>query len=161
MAAELATTEDLAGRLGWDVDDFADVFGGTWRFDADAPVFHDYDADPSGGGGLPLGGWYVAGSPPQLMMRLSPWHGIFLARPEGSWAGGAHDLRYSPVEEVYVADTDPADREQVEAVVRRLLRARRRTFRYCRYCWTSTPPELRVQPDVCQGCATRWWGVVY
>ena len=154
-------TGELALRLGWDVDDFAGVFGATWRFDAEAPVLHDFDADPSGGGGLPLGGWYVAGSPPQLMMRLSPWVGIFLARPEGTWVGGTHDLRYSPVDEVYVSDTSPGDREHVEVAVRRLLTARRRTFRYCRYCWEATPPESRFSSDCCQSCATRWLRVVY
>ena len=153
------TTDALARDLGWDATEFADLFGGAWRLAESAPVFHDFDADPSGGGGLPLGSWHVLGEPPQLMLRLSPWNGVFLARPEGVWAGGTHRLEYHAVDEHYLPD----DRLEVEAagVVRRLVTARRRTFRYCPYCLEQVPPERRAEADVCMGCASSWLGVVY
>lgn len=153
------TTDELASALGWEPKAFADVFGGAWRLAESTPVFHDYDADPSGGGGLPRGSWHVLGSTPQLMLRVSPWNGVFLARPEGFWAHGTFGLEYRAVDENYLSH----DRLETEAagVVRRLVAARRRTFRYCRYCVEQVPPELRAEADVCMGCASAWLGVVY
>ena len=151
------TTDALAAVLGIEVGAFADVFGAGW-LEESGPVAHDFDADPSGGGGYPVTPWHIAGNPPQLMLRVFP-HGVFVARPEGVWRHGTHGLGYEPSQQEYVAGQEVLTRGP--DVVRRLLSARRRTFRYCRYCYDRVPPERRIDDDLCMGCATAWHGVVY
>lgn len=46
-------------------------------------------------------------------------------------------------------------------VIRELLRKRRSSFAYCRFCRPLTPPEYRWELDVGMGCAARWRGVIY
>lgn len=141
-------TERLATRLGLPPLEFADVFGAHWH-ENPGPVHHDYDSDPSGGEGWPVTPWHVSGEPPQLMCRVFEGR-LFLARPEGVWSGGTHGLVHQPRDEVHL-HVEQLDEARV--VVRRLLAARRRSFRYCRYCRRPTPPELRLAEDVCMGCS--------
>lgn len=82
-----------------------------------------------------------------------------LAVPAGSWAGGTHDLVYQPAHQSYVSQFE-VETPEVEQLVRSLLRRRRSGFRYCCYCRSPTPPELRVG-DSCMGCASAWEGVVF
>lgn len=150
-------TAELAGVLGLPASTFARTFGAQWHA-APGPTPHDFDSDPSGGLEAEVTPWFLGGSPPQLMARVFD-HGIFLATPEGSWAGGTHTLVYRPAEQRYLA-ADELDTPTVEQLVRDLLRRRRSTFRYCRYCRRPTPPELRVE-DCCIECAGVWEGVVF
>jgi len=64
------TEAELATQMMLATDEFIELFGTGWRQSAPPP--HDYDADPSGG--LPglFEPWYVAGEPPQLMLRPHP-----------------------------------------------------------------------------------------
>lgn len=155
--------DDLAARLGWEPRDLADVIGAGWRLSGHAPA-HDFDADPSGGLDpddlvpLDVTPWHVAGDPPQLMVRVFA-HGVFLARPEGVWTGGTHGLEHQPGLPVYVPVDELADRGA--EVVREIVAARRRSFRWCRYCRRPQAPETRMEPDVCHGCASAWHGVVF
>ncbi|GAA2147107.1 hypothetical protein GCM10009844_24000 [Nocardioides koreensis] len=150
-------TGELAEILGMPARDFAELFGAGWT-ENDGPVWHDYDSDPSGGGGLPVTPWMIAGDPPQLMIRVFH-HGVFLAQPEGEWRHGSHGLEYRPGLQRYLPSDEFGTRGP--EMIGELLRRRRRTFRYCRFCRGLTPPELRIDKDVCMGCGTEWYGVVY
>lgn len=150
-------TADLAAVLGLSAAEFARTFGADWR-GSPGPTPHDFDADPSGALGADVTPWHVGGDPAQLMMRVFA-HGVFLALPEGTWAGGTHDLRYWPGRQQYIPRDEIATAE-TETAVRDLLRRRRSTFRYCRYCRQPTPPELQTG-DSCMGCASAWENVVY
>ncbi|QVT81448.1 hypothetical protein ENKNEFLB_03858 [Nocardioides aquaticus] len=155
--------DELAARLGWETRDLADVIGAGWRR-SEATPDHDFDLDPSGGLDpddlLPLDvtPWHVAGDPAQLMARVFA-HGVFLASPEGVWAGGTHGLEHRPGPPVYVPAHELSDRGP--EVVRGIVAGRRRSFRWCRYCRSPQAPETRWEPDVCHGCASSWLGVVY
>ena len=148
-------TADLARKLGMPVDAFAEIFGAEWRLN-DAEPDHDFDADPSGGMGMDVTPWMLAGDPPQLMIRVFD-HGVFVAAPEGRWSG--HRLEYQPATQEYVRLDHLVDRGP--DVVAGMLRSRRRQFSYCRYCRQHTPVELRDFKDVCMACASRWHGVVH
>lgn len=151
----------LAATLGIDLREFVDIFGAAWRRN-DAEPWHDYDEDPSGKLAFEPTPWFIAGEPPQLMLRVFP-HGVFVGRPEGIWAHGTHGLEYQPGHQEYVGrDREPETfAERADVVVRKMLTARRRTFKYCPYCRAQTPPELRWKDDRCQDCASQWDGVVY
>ena len=102
-------------------------------------MWHDYDSDPSGGCGLPVTPWMIAGEPPQLMIRVFD-HGVFVAEPEGQWQG-TRGLEYHPGMQRYLARDEFAARGQ--ETVAEMLKRRLRTLRYCRFCRHPTPPELR------------------
>lgn len=59
----------------------------------------------------------------------------------------------------------PTAREEAAAVLRHLIEAaqmiRLATFRTCRFCQESTPPEWMHDEDVCQGCAEKHLGIVH
>jgi hypothetical protein len=149
-------TETLAHVLGLPVDEFVEVFGAGWK---SAPEQgHDFDADPSGIGNL-FGPWFVAGDPFQLMLRPMDG-GAELAVPVGRWAG-AHTLMWQAENRRFVPGFGDALLATALPVVTDVLRRRRGTFRYCRYCRRLTPPEERLEPDVCYGCGTAWRGVIY
>lgn len=150
-------TAELAERLEMPLLEFAELFGAGW-VENEGPVRHDYDSDPSGGDGMPVTPWMIAGEPPQLMIRVFH-HGVFVAEPEGQWRHGSHGLEYHPGMQRYLARDDFATRGQ--ETVAEMLKRRQRTFRYCRFCRHPTPPELRFEKEVCMGCATEWYGVVY
>ncbi|MBM9459497.1 hypothetical protein JK386_06250 [Nocardioides sp. zg-536] len=147
-------TGELAAIIGLEIEEFAELFGAGWRVEEPGP-WHDYDADPSGGEGCPATPWHVAGDPAQLMIRVFA-HGVFLASPHGRSID--HRVAYRPERQQYVA---AYELEQAREVVKRLHTSRRRTFRYCRYCRVHTAPEGRFDHDVCYGCATTWFGIIY
>lgn len=147
----------LAAILGLPTDEFVHVLGGTW-VESREPPGHDFDADISGGLGLDVTPWHIAGEPPQLMIRVFH-HGAFMASPQGSWSAGPGMLTYHPSNETYVGAPELLTRGV--DVVKRLLNGRRRSFRYCRYCLNSYPPEERLTADTCYGCATHFEGVIY
>jgi hypothetical protein len=151
------TEAELAARVMLATDEFIELFGTGWR--RSAPHDYDYDADPSGGLSGPSEPWYVAGEPPQLMLRPHS-DALDLAIPHGRWTRGTHGLAYEPDSQrtIWLRDWNST---VVSDVVAYLLKRRRRTFRYCRYCKRQTPPELRAEIDVCMGCAGSVLGVVY
>lgn len=160
LGDDFATTDrtaELAATLGVPVEEFAAAFGARWRVSL-SPPDHDFDADPSGGLGFPVTPWHLGGDPVQLMVRVFS-HGLYVARPEGRWAAGTHDLVHDPHDQEYVAAGEIGS-DHTEEVVRRILRRRRTTFRYCRYCLEPHGPEYRVG-DTCMACATAWQGMVY
>ena len=57
--------------------------------------------------------------------------------------------------------TGPELLDAARPVIAEALRRRRAQFRYCRYCRRLTPPEERLESDVCYGCGSDWRGVVY
>lgn len=150
-------THELADTLGMSALEFAELFGAGWA-ENEAEPWHDFDGDPSGGGGMPATPWMIAGTPPQLMIRVFH-HGVFLAEPAGEWRQGTHGLEYQPRRQQYLARQELDSRGR--ASVDELLRHRRRSFSHCRFCRERTSPELRVEKDVCMGCAAVWLGVVY
>lgn len=149
-------TSQLADTLAMPVTRFIEIFGAPWVENWATP-WHDFDSDPSGGLGGEVTPWHIAGDPPQLMVRVFH-HGVFIAAPHGVWSGVA-ELEYQPRDQVYVGADDLPTRGT--EVVKSLLTSRRRSFRYCRYCLRSTPPEERVADDTCNGCASRHEGIVF
>jgi hypothetical protein len=147
-------TEDLAATLGMTPEAFAEVFGARWR-KVDGPVMHDFDLDPDGDWPGEATTWMIAGEPPLLMLWVFG-HGVFIARPVGRW--DRNELVYDPTDRVYVPSFRVGD--DAPDIIQRLITARRRTLRWCRYCRTPFGPE-RMLGDVCMGCGTAWLGIVY
>jgi hypothetical protein len=146
-------TSDLAEQCELPVDMFVETFGAGWQPMLDLPV--DYDADPEGMGNI-FGPWSVAGEPFQICLRPTDG-GVELGMPAGRWLG--HDLTWQVHRRESIPTLDGL--EAAKAAVARILKSRRSTFHYCRYCRTLTPPENRLATDVCYGCASVWQGVVY
>lgn len=134
MQMEHDESEVLADRVGipqkvWDA-----VFGRGWVVNRTGP-------------------WHVRGRVPQLMLRVLE-HGVFIGRPEGivRGPGVAGGVDYQPAHQEYVAAHDLE--AQAPEIVKWMLVARRRQFRWCADCWEHTPPEL-MAGDVCSDCAGR------
>lgn len=53
------------------------------------------------------------------------------------------------------------DGRGLERLVAAALRARSRQLTVCRFCGGRFPPELRIDTDVCYGCAERELGIVF
>ncbi|WP_435771420.1 hypothetical protein [Nocardioides sp. SYSU DS0651] len=149
-------SEHLADVLGISTAEFVELFGAMWRRSPTEP-WHDYDSDPSGGEDCLTTPWHIAGDPVQLMLRVFH-HGVFIGLPTAV-RRGVHELDYHAREQQYLR-VDELE-QLAPAVVKRVLTARRRSFRYCRYCREATAPEHRFSDDTCQGCASTWHGVVY
>lgn len=143
-----SASAELAEIQGVEVEEFQEMFGGRWVLNL-GPIWHDYDADPSGGEGYPVTPWHIQGDPPQLMIRVFQ-HGVFLARPEGTWMQGMHILEYSARDEAYLARHEMSP-DRAAALVGPILRRRRRTFRWCPICRGHTPPELSMN-ETCMRC---------
>lgn len=146
MGMQDDVTPDLAAELGMDVEQFEDLFGACWEL-VEGPVAHDFDADPSGGGGYDVTPWHVQGAPAQLMARVFD-HGVFLARPRARFDGVA-PAGYEPMDQVYVGRDE--FEERAEVVVRGILSRRRRSFRWCGRCRQVNAPENMVG-DRCHSC---------
>lgn len=140
----------LAQRLGMQLDEFVELFGAGWR-EAE-PFRHQLLS------GDDWGEWYVAADPPQIMLALTADDRVRLARPRGVWQGVA-ELSLQPVDERTVPRGLEAT-DEVRSIVADLLRRRRSTFRYCRYCRDLTPPEY-WEEGACMSCSERWLGVVH
>ena len=151
---EATAEKRLAQSLETDEMSFVETFGAGWR---EVPTVHDHDADPSGEFDDLYGPWYVSGDPAQLMMRVTLTD-LEVATPRGRWLG--HQLVLVPGETATLSRTGWSASE-TRGVVGQLLRKRRSSFSYCRYCRSLTPPELRTERDVCMDCASRWHGVIY
>jgi len=149
-------TETLAQRLGVSVADFVEAFGAGWRPLPDEG--HDFDSDPSGMGNM-FGPWFVAGEPFQLALRPNDC-GVELGVPVGRW-GGSHTVHWQSHDRQTVYGTGQGLLDAAPAVVAEVLKRRRSKFRYCRYCRCLTPPEERLEANICYGCGTKWHGMVY
>ncbi len=147
--------QQLAESLALPVEVFVSVFGADWWPAPDAG--HDFDADPSGSG-LWFGPWFASGEPMQLMMRPHDDH-VELAAP-GARFVGSEMVVLEPTDHRRV-ERDGHLLARADLVVKELLRKRRATFRYCRYCRALTAPEGRAESDVCYTCAMTWLGVVH
>ena len=140
-------SERLAAALGLDTGSFVEVLGSGWHALPQADGEQDQDA-----------AWWAAGEPIQLLLH----HGrqqeaVRVAVPNGVWRG--HRLVYVPGRTENVSLRDAPD--EIRSTVGQLLKARRSSFRYCRFCRSLTPPEYRHEPDVCMGCSERWLGVTH
>ena len=144
----------LAEQLGTDPASFVEVFGAGWRV---MPTMHDYDADPSGTFDSLYGPWCVSGEPPQLMMRVTHDE-VQLAVPRRRSMGFLFTL--VPGETHRLGLQEWAAPETGELVAR-LVRKRRSSFAYCRYCRSLIGPESRHDRNLCTACASRWLRVVY
>ena len=148
---EPTATEHLAEATGLSLHDFREVFGDGWFLLEEQGT--DYDGDPTGSGWV-FGPWYAAGSPVQLMLRPLEQGRVELGVPSPRGRGAM--VFWAVSDRVELAG-GPSLLESAPGVVTDLLRRRRSTFRYCRYCRSLTPPEGRVAADVCAACA----GVVF
>ena len=85
---------------------------------------------------------------------------IELRLPTVEWTMGAYgpalaSRLWKRVEAQKVTD------EELRALIREALEARRSQFATCRCCGQRFPSEHRHGDDVCHGCASRHLGVVY
>ena len=142
-------TRTLAEQLDLPVQEFIEVFGAGWQALPNAE--HDFDAL--------VGPWFIAGDPFQLMLRIRPdLEAVDVARPKGILAG--HSLVWRPSPDGNTIPLGSRLLETAGPIVNAILKRRRQSFRYCRYCRQITAPENRIDADLCQGCASTWQGVV-
>jgi len=138
--------ESIAAQVGMPLVEFWHLAGRDWQR-VDVPLGEvEREVEDVG--------WYATGDPVQAMIGLL--HGssdVLVSRPEGRWRYG---LVYVPASPVVVEDLTEL-RTAIDAV----CTARRRTFRWCRYCRQPTPPEYRHEGDICMGCAESVLGVVH
>jgi hypothetical protein len=151
-----ATTETLAMTLRLSLEDFVETFGAGWQ--ALPNGRSDLDAEPDEMQDT-FGPWWVAGEPVQLAMRPRV-DGVELGLPVGEW-NGPHTLRWRVRDRRVICGTGPQLLDDAAVAVKDILRRRRSTFRYCRYCRQLTPSEGRLSADVCYSCGTEWQGVIY
>lgn len=131
-----AGTVALAYSLRLPADRLVDALGGRWR-----PV--DSAADER---------WWLAGDPPLLMLVHRPDEPtVLLAVP---WCESGPVGRYVPADPVPVP-LEGALREAA-AVANGIVRRRRQSFRFCRYCRRPTAPEHLHDEHSCAACARRW-----
>ncbi|MBW9208630.1 hypothetical protein KV100_03110 [Mumia sp. zg.B21] len=141
-------TAVLARELKLPRDEFIELFGNEWA--EHEATFQDCDDAPSGDLENRFDPWYVAGKPIQLMLRVNG-DLIDLAVPRPRWFGHRLEVMPERRETIRRRGWDP---ELVADVVKNLLRRRRSSFRYCRYCFGLTPPEHLFKRDTCMGCAS-------
>ncbi|GAB2855024.1 hypothetical protein GCM10027026_00810 [Myroides odoratimimus subsp. xuanwuensis] len=156
MPPDPSITERLAQTLAVPVVDFVDAFGAGWLPLPDEGA--NSDALPEEWGSA-FGPWHVSGEPYQLTLRTLD-DGVELGVPVGSW-GGSHGLRWESSDRRTVNGMGPEFVDAARPVIAALLKRRRARFRYCRYCRRLTPPEERLEVDVCYGCGSTWRGVIY
>jgi hypothetical protein len=152
-----SVTERLAHAVGLSLTEFVETFGASWTVAEESGT--DFDADPSGSGNL-FGRWYLTGEPVQLMLCPSGSE-VELAVPVGRGGGGGWRRVWQPAAQRTWLPAGQQLLWTAPAVVADFLRRRRSSFRYCRYCRVLTPPEDRLESDVCYGCGGAWRGVVY
>lgn len=56
---------------------------------------------------------------------------------------------------------DELDNRSLQDLIDAALVARQEEFHECRFCGRRVPPEHRFSEDVCHGCASKHFGVVY
>lgn len=155
--ADIAVARPEAARLARHVElpieEFIGIFGLEWHPNQhiDTLGMADmFEPDPTG--------WSVLGHPARLMARDAP-DGLELAVPVGKWQS-THHLALLPRDVVLLQFAEvrrPATLDAVSLLIKR----RNRTFRTCRYCRNSTPPELRESATCCYPCAEIIWPRVY
>jgi hypothetical protein len=106
----------------------------------------------------PDSAWFVAGDPVQVLLRVS----LFSERldchvAEVTWHG--HEPRVAAGRR-----TGTGSRSEVVTWLPSALQAaqtaRRRSFRWCRYCRVQTAPE-HMNDGVCHGCMTTYQATVF
>lgn len=137
----------LADACGLSQEAFDDVLGTGWQRWRGSwePAF-----DPE---------LFLWGQPAQLAAELYVDGTVRIGRPAGRWPRPG-DLVMEAADAVTI---DPATvtGSMFESLVKDLVRRRRRSFGWCRYCGGLFPPEHRLERDVCHGCGTEVFGVVY
>jgi hypothetical protein len=135
---ELAHAGDFAPR------EIVELFGAEWHLPA-GPVRHEQPVA------------HVLGDPWQLAAVITE-DGLSLGKPRAQWEGVAAKV-LNVAEQVPIDGSMPtADLRQI---AQRLLRSRRRSFTWCRYCARLITPEDCSGQNTCHGCASIWYGVVY
>lgn len=135
----------LARAGGFAAREFVELFGAEWRVPGGLV---SYDSSVL---------VYVLGHPWQLAAVVDE-QGLSLAKPQ---------LRWDSIVEQYleVIDRVPIDGTMPSAelveIAQRLMRSRRRSFSWCRYCARQIPPELRVDRNTCDSCGSIWYGYVH
>lgn len=151
LALPAPRTEHLASALGIPTPEFIGIFGLGWtELDSSRPTDERGHLDT-------LTAWCISGTPAQLMMRVTR-DGAELAIPKGHWS--SHQLELVAASNVLVPTIEIFD-SSTTLLVAELLKKRRSTFRYCRYCRTLTPPEGRASSDSCFGCESQVHHVIY
>ena len=106
----------------------------------------------------------VAGEPSLVAVLVSE-DGVVVSTAGKRWEGSYTLVPdYQQFGRLAWSDLPDAMAEKLEAVrtlVDLAIAVRRATFRTCRYCGRSVPPEFHHADDVCQGCAERQLGVVH
>lgn len=138
-------TAALADHVGLTVEEFIELFGLEWVANPNPSTRSGDDLVEND----PLG-WFTQGDPVQIMMRAAH-EGLELARPHGRWET-SYQLAIVPDDVVRVGLVDGWT-DRAEHHVSAILRRRRSTFRYCRYCRNITPPEQRDGRDYCYPCS--------
>lgn len=133
----------LAAAGGFSEEEFGELFGFGWQL-----------VEPSAESAPAV---YLWGNPAQLGAQITDGR-LHLGQPRGSWPGPG-ELHMELVEPTVVDGSQP--RPMIESFVADLLRRRRRTFTWCRYCGDPVAPEQRLERNVCHGCGTSVLGVVY
>ena len=117
---------------------------------------------------------YLVGKHLEAVLTVNPSFGfdghLEIAELEGFWESVGHcaprrRAKGSITLEGLMAPQEHLGSEELGDVVvgtiRRLSETRRRRYRKCRFCKEMTPPEYRFDPDVCMGCASSEFGIVY
>lgn len=137
----------LAAAGGFSDEEFCDLFGLGWR-----------RAESSSQDELFATETFLWGDPVQLAAEIDVEGRLRVGLPAGRW-NGPGGLEFD------VPDPVPLDASMpqpvIESFVRDLLRRRRRTFSWCRYCGKPLAPEDRMERDVCYGCGTSVLGYAY
>lgn len=137
----------LAAAGGFSDGGFCDIFGVGW-----------HPLEPISRDELFATEKFIWGEPVQLAADIDMDGRLRVGLPSGSWSG-ACGLHFDILDPVPVDARMP--RKVIESFVRDLLRRRRRSFSWCRYCGRLLAPEDRVERDVCFGCGTSVLGHVY
>lgn len=144
-------TAGIAELIQRDEYDVAMLLGGGWKIS-------EIEFDPRVTLGLVADDVFVLGEPLQLV-ALRLYEGL-------RWSIGAAGVEWATQIPILTMRQGvlfyPGDELEAKAAeVRRLLLARRRSFRYCTICACPTAPEYRYDADICQGCSSDWLNVVY
>lgn len=120
----------LAAAGGFSDAEFLDVFGFGWRPGRSLEEDELFAAEV-----------FVRGSPVQLAAAVGKDGKLGVGRPSGRW-NGPGSLEYTVDDAVALDGGMP--RQVIESHVSDLLRRRRRTFSWCRYCGSPLAPENRL-----------------
>ncbi len=105
--------------------------------------------------------WFVAGSPPLVLVATGSPHDVTVAIPVISWP---HPHRTSLGAESAVSFSLERDGTLAEWLTREVDRAtatRLASFTACGECDTVVPPEGMHNRTICHGCAERNHGVLH